>query len=44
VGIYFRLSGGWTEPEIVDRSPPVGDPLTVILARRLELDATLPRA
>jgi SAM-dependent methyltransferase len=44
VGIYFRLSGGWTEPEIVDRSPPVGDPLTVILARRSELDATLPRA
>jgi len=34
VGVYFRLSGGWTEPEILDRSPPVGDPLVLIVARR----------
>jgi SAM-dependent methyltransferase len=34
VGVYFRLSGGWTEPEILDRSPPVGDPLALIVARR----------
>ena len=34
VAIYFRLSGGWTEPEILDRSPQAGDPLAIILARR----------
>jgi hypothetical protein len=34
VGLYFRLSGGWTEPEILDRSPETGDPLSLIVARK----------
>lgn len=34
VGSYFRLSGGWTVPLIVDRSPAVGDPLLLIVAGR----------
>src|SRR5581483_2129194 len=34
VGVYFRLAGGWTEPEIVDRSPAGADPLVVVTARR----------
>jgi SAM-dependent methyltransferase len=34
VGVYFRLSGGWTDPEILDRSPKSGDPLSLIVARK----------
>jgi len=34
VGVYFRLAGGWTEPELRDRSPAGADPLWVVVARR----------
>lgn len=34
VGTYFRLSGGWTVPETLDRSPAAGDPLLLIVASR----------
>lgn len=34
VGLYFRLSGGWTEPEVLDRSPAGADPLVLVVARR----------
>jgi len=34
VGVYFRLAGGWSSPEIVDRSPSGADPLWLVVARR----------
>jgi SAM-dependent methyltransferase len=34
VSSYFVLSGGWEEPEFVDRSPGGADPLWAIFARR----------
>lgn len=34
VGLYFRLAGGWSAPEIVDRSPSGADPLWLVVARR----------
>lgn len=34
VGAYFRLAGGWTAPEVMDRSPAGADPLLVVVARR----------
>jgi SAM-dependent methyltransferase len=34
VALYFRLSGGWSEPEFLDRSPAGADPLVLVVARR----------
>ena len=34
VASYFALAGGFDEPRLIDRSPPDGDPLWVISARR----------
>jgi ubiquinone/menaquinone biosynthesis C-methylase UbiE len=36
VASYFRLAGGYAEPQILDRSPRAGDPLWVVTARRLD--------
>lgn len=36
VGSYFALTPGWSEPIVVDRSPPDADPLWVVLARAVE--------
>jgi SAM-dependent methyltransferase len=33
VGVYFRLAGRWSEPQIIDRSPPGADPLWLVVAR-----------
>src|SRR5262249_23062253 len=35
VGVYFRLSGAWSEPEILDRSPANADPLLIVAAGRM---------
>ena len=36
VGLYFRLSGGWSEPRVLDRSPSgSADPLLLIVAERI---------
>ncbi len=37
---YFTLSGGWTEPEAAASTPPDGDPLYGVWARRAEAPAT----
>jgi len=34
VGMYFRLVNGWSEPELIDRSPVGADPLWVVAVRR----------
>lgn len=34
VANYFRGAGGYTEPEILDRSPAGADPLWIVAARR----------
>lgn len=34
VGMYFRLAGGWSVPEVLDRSPVGADPLWLVVARR----------
>lgn len=34
VGVYFRLAGGWSVPEVLDRSPVGADPLWLVTARR----------
>ncbi|MEW6268793.1 MAG: methyltransferase domain-containing protein [Thermodesulfobacteriota bacterium] len=34
VGVYFRLAGGWSEPDLLDRSPAGADPLWLVVARR----------
>lgn len=31
---YYELAGGFTEPQLLDRSPPQRDPLWLVLARR----------
>ena len=31
---YFRLGGGYTEPEVLDRSPMGADPLWIVMAQR----------
>lgn len=36
VASYFRHAGGYGEPQRLDRSPPAGDPLWVVMAHRLE--------
>ena len=38
VATYFRLAGGWTEPTVERRTPPLhnGDPLFGVWARRLD--------
>jgi len=35
VAAYFALSGGWTKPRYLDRSPPGADPLQVVFAARM---------
>ncbi|MBM4244825.1 MAG: class I SAM-dependent methyltransferase [Deltaproteobacteria bacterium] len=35
VGVYFRLAGGWSVPEVLDRSPAGADPLWLVVARRV---------
>jgi SAM-dependent methyltransferase len=35
VAEYLRLSGGFAEPEILDRSPREADPLWIVSARRI---------
>lgn len=34
VGEYFRRAGGYTDPEVWDRSPAGADPLWLVMARR----------
>ena len=34
VASYFRLAGGYAEPDLLDRSPALGDPLWLVMARR----------
>jgi hypothetical protein len=34
VRAYFDAAGGWMEPQDEDRSPPGGDPLYIVWARR----------
>jgi len=35
VSVYFRLAGGWSVPEVLDRSPAGADPLWLVVARRV---------
>jgi SAM-dependent methyltransferase len=36
VGSYFDRSGGWSDVQLVDRSPPAADPLWAIFATRVD--------
>ena len=35
VASYFRVAGGYQEPQTLDRSPQAADPLWIVMARRL---------